>query len=129
MAQSTYDILKDFGVPLATLVVGFISGIRTTIYTDRRNEFNKVVGDLYFRIKSQIEAESIGVDSFDIDIIEHHMPWYKKKSFRKCAERYRESQQGVSEYHPETGSVTVDEAAKAKMLKCAKDALLYLKPR
>lgn len=129
MAQPIYDIIKDFGIPLATLVVGYFSGVRTTVYTDRRKEFNEIINDLYFKMKSQIECKSNAVEDFDIDVIELYIPWYKKRCFRKYAERYKNSQNGVSEYHPETGGVTVNEIAKLKMLKCASDVLHYVKPR
>jgi hypothetical protein len=129
MVQSTYDIIKDFGVPIATLVVGFVSGIKTTIYADRRREFNEIVNDLYFRMKSQIEANIGAVEDIDIDRIEHYIPWYQRRRFRNRAERYKQSQNGVSEYNFGTGSVTVDEVAKAQMLKCAANVLHYLKPR
>ena len=129
MTQSTYDIIKDFGVPIATLVIGFVSGMRTTLYADRRKEFNEIVNPLYFRMKSQIGAGVIAVDDFDPDVIEPYIIWWKRRRFRKSAEKYKNSKCGVGEYHVETSSVIVDEAAKVEMLKCAADVLHYLKPR
>lgn len=129
MVQSTYEIIKDFGVPVVTLVVGFFSGIKTTIYADRRKEFNEIVTPLYFKIKSQIDARLHHVEDFDIDVIEHHLSWHQRRSFRTRAEIYKQSKKGVSEYQVETSKVEVDEAAKTNMLKCASDVLYYLKPR
>lgn len=129
MVQSTYEIIKDFGVPVVTLVVGFFSGIKTTIYADRRKEFNEIVTPIYFKIKSQIDARLHYAEDFDIDVIEHHLPWHQRQGFRNSAEIYKQSQKGVSEYQVETSNVKVDEAAKTNMLKCASNVLQYLKPR
>lgn len=129
MVQSTYEIIKDFGVPVVTLVVGFFSGIKTTIYADRRKEFNEIVTPIYFKIKSQIDAQLHYGEGFDIDVIEHHLPWHQRRGFRNSAEIYKQSQKGVGEYQVETGNVKVDEASKTNMLKCAIDVLPYLKPR
>jgi hypothetical protein len=129
MVQSTYEIIKDFGVPVVTLVVGFFSGIKTTTYADRRKEFNEIVTPIYFKLKSQIDDRLHVAENFNIDVIEHHLPWYRRRGFRISAERYIKSKMGVSEYQVETSNVKVDEAAKTNMLKCANDVLHYLKPR
>ena len=129
MMQSAYDIIKDFGVPFETLMIGFVSGVRTTIYTDRRKEFNEIINRFYFKMKSQIETRSSVVEDFDIDVIEIYIPWYQKRRFRKSAERYKNSKNGLSTYSPGTGTATVDTSVKSEMLKCAADVLHYLKPR
>ena len=114
-------------------IVGFLAGTLVgnyfSIERDRRKEFNEIVGPLYFKMKSQIEARFHYAEDFDTAVIEHHLPWYQRRTFRNCAERYKQSKNGVSEYQPSTSEVTIDEAAKSKMLKSASDVLYYLKPR
>lgn len=114
-------------------IVGFLAGTLVgnyfSIERDRRKEFNEIVGPLYFKMKSQIEARLHYAEDFDAAVIEHHLAWYQRRTFRNCAERYKQSKNDVSEYQPSTGEVAIDEAAKSKMLKCASDVLYYLKPR
>lgn len=114
-------------------IVGFLAGTLVgnyfSIERDRRKEFNEIVSPVYFKMKSQIEAKLHYAEDFDATVIEHHLPWYQRRSFRHRAERYKQSKNGVSEYHPNTGEVTIDEAAKSKMLKSASDVLYYLRPR
>ena len=127
MAQSIYDIIKDFGIPITTLVVGFISGVYATIYTDKRKEFNGIVNPLYFRMKAQIEARVVAIDDFNPDVIEPYIRWYRRKSFRQSVERYKNSKCMVGEYDVKTSLVNVDEVEKNEMLKYAADVLMYLK--
>lgn len=114
-------------------VVGFLAGALVgnyfSIERDRRKEFNDVVSHIYFRIKQQIESRSLGIENFDPDVIDHHLPWYRKSSFRKSVEGLRKTQNKASEYNPANGRITVNESAHSEMLKHAKDVLRHIKPR
>lgn len=114
---------------VAGFLAGTLAGNYFSIERDKRKEFNDVVSPIYFLIKQQIESRSLGVENFDPDVIEHHLPWYKKNSFRKSVEGLRKVQNEVSEYNFANSSVTVNEAAHSEMLKHAKDVLRHLKPR
>lgn len=121
--QSNAELFTIVGFLAGTLVGNYFS-----IERDRRKEFNEIINPIYFRMKSQIEAGLLSIEDFDIDVIEHHMPWYQRWYFRNCAERYKKSRIGVTEYIP-GGEVLVDEVKKSEMLKCASNVLHYLKPR
>lgn len=121
--------MEPYIINLLTFSLGLILGHRLTLGRDLRKEFNEITNEAYFNLRKSIDSNSIGGVSIDNDRIEHYIPWYSKRHFRECVERYKNSQGGVSQYCVETSTVTVDEAAKTKMLKCAADVLHYLKPR
>ncbi len=126
-----HEVLRD-NVEFTTaagFLIGILLGNWFSIERDRRKEFNEIVNPIYFRMKAQIEAGVIAVDDFDTDRIERYIPWYKKRLFRKRAERYKNAKHCVSVYDLTTSSAVVDEVAKANMLKCATDVLRHLKPR
>ena len=118
-------------VGLFTFCIGLILGHRLALGRDLRKEFNETTNETYFELIRSIKNDSTGGIKIDCIRIEHYMPWYSRRSFRKCVERYQSSIQGhgASTYHVETGTVSVDEVAKAKILKYAVDISNYLKPR
>ena len=122
--QSNAELFTAAGFLAGALVGNYFS-----IERDRRKEFNEIVNPLYFRIKQQIESRSLGIESFDADVIEHYLPWYRKNSFRQSVEGLRKVQNKASEYNPSNGSVTVNEAAHTEMLKHAGFILAHVKPR
>jgi hypothetical protein len=132
MLQSTYDIAKDFGLPIALFVAGIIGSYGVAVYKGRairKDEFNKLIRPLYLRMKSQIDAGSSNIEDFNDVAIEPYISWYLKVSFQKSVKRYKQSKVGLSTYAPSTGKVTINESAKAEMLKSAKDVLQYITPR
>jgi hypothetical protein len=130
MLQEIHKIFQENAelFTVAGFLAGTLIGNHFSVERDRRIEFNKIVSPIYFKMKSQIEARLHYAEDFDIDVIEHYMPWYQKLCFRNCAERYKKSKNCVSTYIP-GGEVLIDEIKKTEMLKCASDVLHYLKPR
>ena len=117
--EEIHEVFKNNAELIA--IVGFLAGTLVENYfsieRDRRKEFNEIVDPIYFKMKSQIEARFHYAEDFDATVIRHHLAWYQRRTFRNCAERYNQSKNGVSKYQPSTGEVTIDEAAKSKMLK------------
>lgn len=131
ITQTTYDILKDFGVPFATLVIGFITGTVSNtisnIYVAKRVEFNNKTIDIYVHLRQQIEFRSLKTIDINIHIIEPYISWRKRRSFRSKVEAYYSYGNNLGEYAD--GEFTPNPVVVDAFIKDAQKLLPFFSPR
>lgn len=127
ITQSTYDIVKDFGVPFASLMIGFFAGIKSNLYIAKRAEFNSLAANFYISLRQQIDTRSLCVIDINTHILEHYIPIWKRRDFRIKVKAYQSYGNSLSEYVD--GEVIPNQPVVDAFIKDAQKLLPFFSPR
>lgn len=120
---------RSIVVGLITFLLGLFLGHRLSLGRDRRQEFNEITKSAYLHLCAQIKNRTLDRTHIPIPLIETHISFFRRSSFRNSAQEYENGQYDFGEYNPATGSAPVNEKEVDRFIENARTVLFFLKPR
>ena len=115
-----------------TFLVGLLIGNWQAIGRDKRLEFNSMTNAKYVDLVDQIKSIEHGRLSRgvgDFLLVEPHIRFYRRESFRRAFREYEAAHHGISIPDDTNGSASLDPVKLKHLGSCAKRLVKFLQPR
>lgn len=124
--------MSDFTPDLIKIAGGFAVGYSAHWFTRRRErakEFNTLTNRLFIQLRKEGLGEGLAGITAEWCLVELHIPWYRRRGFRRAVKRYEESQENLCAYDAKSGTATLNESRVLAFRKSSLRLSGYLKPR